>query len=221
MNKKITNILKSLENLDWKNFERSSFQSQKVLQNLFDDRKLIGCFLESVLKNKHLISLAEHYDFFDKVVLYVDKKDRFRIRIHIFSDDNSNVFRPHCHRWIYSSVILQGSYEHFIYGTEDQINETTDIKSLNPVMSQQEKMGSIYTLNYNVFHSIKAEPNTASLMIRGPAVKDRFLIIDKKANKVWWEYGRESETTEEIEKKSISTDYLEKLINKIYKMKIA
>lgn len=101
----------------------------------------------------------------------------------------------------------------------DQINENTDIKDLNPIIIQGEKIGSIYTLNHNVFHSIEAEPDTVSIVIRGPAVKDRFLIFDKLTNKKWWEYGRESETVEEIKRKQVSIEHIKDLIEKLYKLK--
>jgi len=41
------------------------------------------------------------------------------------------------------------------------------------------------------------------------------LIIDKKANKKWWEYGRESETLEEISKKSVSPESIKEIISKL------
>jgi hypothetical protein len=173
-----------------------------------------------VVRDKDLISLAEHYDFFDKIVLYVDKKDRFRIRLHIFSGDTSTKYRPHCHRWNYSSVILNNGYKHFIYGTEDNINEKTNFKDLKPIIIREEKQGTIYTLSHKVFHSIEAQANTVSVIIRGTAVKDRFLIMDRLTKRKWYEYGRESETIEEIKRKQVSLEHIKNLIEKLYKLKI-
>jgi hypothetical protein len=195
-------------------------RNQNVLEKLLKNRKIIKLFLENVLQDKTLISLAEHYDFFDKIVLYVDKKDKFRIRLHIFSGDSSTKYRPHCHRWNYSSVILNEGYKHFIYGTEDNINEETDFEYLNAIIIREEKQGSIYTLSHKVFHSIEALPNTVSVIIRGTTVKDRFLIMDKLTRKKWWEYGRESETIEEIRKKQVSLGHIKNLIDKLYKLKV-
>jgi hypothetical protein len=158
--------------------------------------------------------------FFDKIVLYVDKKDRFRIRLHIFSGDTSTKYRPHCHRWNYSSVILNNGYKHFIYGTEDNINEKTNFKDLKPIIIREEKQGTIYTLSHKVFHSIEAQANTVSVIIRGTAVKDRFLIMDRLTKRKWYEYGRESETIEEIKRKQVSLEHIKNLIEKLYKLKI-
>ncbi|MBU2592875.1 hypothetical protein KKD61_05505 [Patescibacteria group bacterium] len=220
MEKSIKSVIKSLEKLDWENLEKVANHNRKLLEYLFNNREIISLFLKNVLKDNTLISLTEHYDFFDKIVLYADKKGRFRIRLHIFSGDPSTKYRPHCHRWIYSSVILRGGYKHFIYGTEDEINESTNIKDIKPIIIHEEKIGSIYTLNHKVFHSIETQPNAVTTIIRGPALKDRFLIIDKKTNKRWHEYGRESETIEEIKRKSIDISGLKKLIEKIYKLKV-
>ncbi len=211
-------LIKNLEKINWNNFDEVFSVNKEILESIFKNRDIIGYFLNNSLKDKKLISLAEHYDFFDKIVLYIDKKDRFRIRLHVFSGENSNQYRPHCHRWDYSSVILNGGYKHNIYGTEKEINENTKIDVLKPVLCQEERIGSIYTLSNKVFHSIAAKKDTVSIIIRGPSLKDRFLIIDKKVNKIWWEYGRESETIEEIRNKVITTRNLKLLVNKVNKL---
>lgn len=218
--KEIETIIRKLEKLNWENLEKIEVCTRSILDQIFQNRKIINFFLENVVKNKTLISLAEHYDFFDKIVLYVDKKDRFRIRLHIFSGDTTTKYRLHCHRWNYSSVILNNGYKHFIYGTEDNINENTNFEDVKPIIIREEKQGSIYTLSHKVFHSIEARPNTVSLMIRGTAFKDRFFIMDKLTKKKWWEYGRESETLEEIKRKQVSFEHIKNLIKKLYKLKV-
>lgn len=211
-------VIQDLEKIDWKDFNDVAISNKRILENIFNNRGVIGLLLKNVLKNDNLISLAEHYDFFDKIVLYIDQKDRFRIRLHIFSGEDSNKYRPHCHRWDYSSIILNGGYKHSIYGTEDKINENIEVDALRPILSQEEKIGSIYTLSHKVFHSIEAKKDTVSIIIRASAVKDRFLIMDKKVNKIWWEYGRESETIEEIRNKTVSVKDLKILIDRISKL---
>jgi hypothetical protein len=219
MKKNLKNILKDLEKLDWENIEEVYKRSREALRYIFDDRRILSQLISSMLKNKELLSLAEHYDFFDKLVLYVDKKDRFRLRLHIFSGEISNKERPHCHRWTYSSVILNGGYQHFIYGAENEIINK-DISEIKPVIIKEEKVGSIYAIKHNIFHSIAAKENTISFIIRGPAVKERFLIVDKKVNKKWWEYGRESETIEEIKSKSVNQDKINGIIAKLNKARV-
>jgi hypothetical protein len=213
--KEIEEIVKCLNDLDWKDIEMVSFYTQKVLLELYSRRDVLRSLLESLLKNEELISLCEHYDFFDKLVLYKEKSDKFRIRLHVFLPE-SHKDRAHYHRWTYSSLILRGGYKHLIYGTEEQINEDVNPQDLKPLIVQEEKAGSIYTLNHNVIHSVEAVPYSVSLIIRGPAVKDRFLILDRKTGRKWWEYGRESEAIEEIRRKAMNVSRIKRIISKLY-----
>jgi hypothetical protein len=51
-----------------------------------------------------------------------------------------------------------------------------------------------------------AEPYTVSLVVRGPTVKDRFLVMDRLTGKSWWQYGVAQESPEEAAKKRMSAD---------------
>ena len=124
--------------------------------------------------------------------------------------------RAHYHRWVYSTLILKGSYKHLIYGTKEQIEQNINPQELKPQIIQKEGIRSVYTLNHNVIHSIEAKPYTITLFIRGPAVRDKFLIMDRKTGRKWWEYGRECETVEEIRRKTMSIDRIRRIINKLY-----
>lgn len=208
-------ILKRLNGLNWNDIEKVSSCTEKVLWEIYSSKNILRDLLTSLLNNKELLFLCEHYDFFDKLVLYKDPLDRFRIRLHVFLPE-SHKNRAHYHRWVYSSLILRGGYKHAIYGTEDQITQYMDPRDLKPIIIQQVKAGSTYTLNHNVIHSVEAKPYTVSLFIRGPAVKDRFLIMDRKTGRRWWEYGRECESIEEIRRKVMSISRVRKIINKIY-----
>src|SRR5205823_774714 len=65
--------------------------------------------------------------------------------------------------------------------------------SLDAVMVRQETAGSAYALHHSMVHAVVAEPHTVSLVIRGPAVKDRFLVMDRKTGQSWWQYGAAQE----------------------------
>jgi hypothetical protein len=42
-------------------------------------------------------------------------------------------------------------------------------------------------------HSVTAEPYTTSLIVRGPAMKDRFMVTDRETGRAWWQYGASTE----------------------------
>jgi hypothetical protein len=199
------------------NIDRFSTTSEYILNQIYKDNNLLKYLINNFLKNKELISLSEHYDFFDKLVLYKSPSDNFRIRLHIFSGEKHNN-RPHNHRWDYSSIILNGFYKQYIYGTESFINNELNPKDLSPILKHDMSQGSCCTLSHSIFHSIDVEPNTISLMIRGKSYKSRFLIFDKMTNSKWFEYEKDSETIEEINRKKISTQQIEKNLAKVYEI---
>lgn len=214
--KDIINNIISKELLASKGLE-DSFES--ILNIIYNDRTILISLLESFRNNRELISLSEHYDFFDKLVLYKDPQDRFRIRLHIFSGEKHNN-RPHNHRWNYSTILLNGYYKQYIYGTEDTINLKTDPNELYPILSHDVSLGSCYTLAHNVFHSVDVEPETISLMIRSNSCKSKFIVFDKLTNQKWYEYERESETIEEINRKIITSDQIKINIDMIHKLRV-
>ncbi|MGH3771107.1 MAG: hypothetical protein ACRDRW_06895 [Pseudonocardiaceae bacterium] len=114
--------------------------------------------------------------------------------------------RPHNHRWTYRSRILHGSYTHTLYGTDDQLdNDTIDVAALQPRMVRTESTGDTYTLHHTMIHSVTAQPYTTSLIIRGPAVKDRFLVTDRTTGQAWWQHGAATEPPDEAARKRMNT----------------
>ena len=140
----------------------------------------------------------------DKIVLHNDPSG-WRLRLHVFLPGYFD--RPHNHRWTYSSGILHGSYTHTLYGTDDQLGDgNIDVGELTPRMVRTEEAGSIYTLHHTMIHPVVAEPFTTSLIIRGPAVKDRFLVTDRTTGKAWWQYGAATENPKEAAKKRMTPE---------------
>lgn len=47
-----------------------------------------------------------------------------------------------------------------------------------------------------------------SLVLRGPAIKDRFLVMDRKTGESWWQYGANQEGLTSAAKKQMSLERL-------------
>ena len=153
----------------------------------------------------HLASLCEHYDILDQLVLH-DDPDGWRIRLHVFSADYFD--RPHNHRWTYTSRILTGSYTHVLYGTDHDFTHEVDVATLTPRLVRIEEPGDTYTLHHSMIHSVMAHGEVVTLIVRGPAVKERFVVIDRGTGKAWWQYGAATETAETAAAKRMSDDQL-------------
>lgn len=206
----IDSLARPLKDLNWHDLEAVASENAGVLEELSSEPLAVIAALERVFEDERLLALSEHYDILDKIVLYDDPAGLFRIRLHVFRPGYFD--RPHNHRWTYSSRVVAGAYRHFVYGPDADFDETTPVSSLTPSMIRIESVGSSYTLHHSVVHSVVAEPWTISLIVRGPAEKERFLVMDKTSGKAWWQYGAKDETEAERAEKRLSSEGLEEIV---------
>jgi len=201
--------MQTYQSSELENFEEVSF---KTLSALRQDKNELRRLVLGVRKDKQLFSLCEHYDILDKIVLHSDEEKSFRLRLHIFADDYFD--RPHNHRWFYSSYILSGGYRHIIFSV-DAKGSDPETQHLTPVLIRHEKKGDFYTLHHSQYHSVTAEPNTVTLILRGSAQADRFRVMDRETKESWWQYGAVSETEEEKNKKRMTLERFDFLVEKL------
>ncbi len=198
----ITSLVAEITAVDWNDLTAVATTSDKVLAALDSDRALLRELAEQAISDPDLLPLCEHYDILDKIILY-DDPSGWRLRLHIFLPGYFD--RPHNHRWTYSSRILYGSYIHTLYGAEEQFDsDDIDIATLRPRMTRTESTGSFYTLHHTVIHSVTAQPYTTSVVVRGPAIKSRFLVTDRMTGQAWWQYGAATETPHEAARKRMT-----------------
>ncbi|MFD9190396.1 hypothetical protein ACFWCA_19460 [Streptomyces phaeochromogenes] len=201
---------KPLHNLDWEDTPAVEAASSSVLSALIDDGDLLRRLAQQVPQDEHLSRLSEHYDILDKLVLH-DDPSGWRLRLHVFLPGYFD--RPHNHRWTYSSRILRGSYRHTLYGLDDILDDAMDVASLRPYMVRTEKAGDSYTLHHRMIHATVAKPYTVTLIVRGPALKDRFLVSDRETGKAWWQYGAANEPPDAAEKKRMSPARVKRVLD--------
>ncbi|RMB81237.1 hypothetical protein [Streptomyces shenzhenensis] len=206
----IGELTKPLHSLNWDDTPAVEAATSKVLTTLADDGDLLRRLVHHVLQDEHLSRLSEHYDILDKVVLHDDPAG-WRLRLHVFLPGYYD--RPHNHRWTYSSQILRGSYQHTLYGLDDVLNEGMNVAALQPYMVRTEQASDSYTLHHRMIHAAVAEPHTVTLIVRGPALKDRFLVSDRETGRAWWQYGAAKESQDEAERKRMSLTQINQVIS--------
>ncbi|MGB7127526.1 MAG: hypothetical protein WBD50_00340 [Candidatus Rhabdochlamydia sp.] len=196
-------------------FEEFEKASKEYLQDLFNNREKLRRLIMQVPTNKQLFSLCEHYDILDKIILCTSDDLKVRLRLHIFGDGYFD--RPHNHRWSYTSYILSGEYLHTIFNIQNESKEPS-IENLYPVLIRQEKAGDLYTLHYSQYHSVIAQPDTITLIMRGPSEKERFRVIDRVTNESWWQYGVALESEEEKHKKQMTHKQFDEAVEKLIRI---
>lgn len=197
---------------DWSDIDAVEAATRKVLVGLTIDRSLVRTVLEDLPNQPELLALCEHYDVLDKVVLW-DDPTGFRVRLHVFLPGYFD--RPHNHRWSYASTILRGWYRHYLFGNVE-LDETVKPGDLDAVMVREERVGDTYALHHSMVHAVVAEPNTVSLVVRGPSVKDRFLVMDRKTGESWWQHGAKDESPDDAARKRMSVERLLELRSQLY-----
>ncbi|MGH4011486.1 MAG: hypothetical protein ACRDTH_25530 [Pseudonocardiaceae bacterium] len=198
-----TDLFADVASVDWNNLAAVAAASDKLLVTLDSHRSVLRELAEHAIGNPDLLSMCEHYDILDKIVLHNDPTG-WRLRLHIFLPGYFD--RPHNHRWTYSSRILRGNYTHTFYGTDEPLcdSDDIDVAELQPCMVRTESAGDFYTLHHSMIHSAATEPYTTSLVVRGPAVKDRFLVTDRVTGQAWWQYGAAAESPNDAAGKRMS-----------------
>jgi hypothetical protein len=194
-------LIADIRSLDWSDLATVAASTDKLLIALDTDRKLLRALTDGALSDPHLLHLCEHYDILDKIVLY-DDPGGWRLRLHVFLPGYFD--RPHNHRWTYASRILHGSYTHTLYGTDETIGLHVDPAALRARMVRTEQPGDTYVLHHSMVHSVVARPYTTTLIVRGPAVTDRFLVTDRYTGRAWWQYGGSSEDPGEAARKRMT-----------------
>jgi hypothetical protein len=204
-------VVEPLRSLDWEDTDAVEAATVKALAMLISQRRMLRGILLDLPERPDLLGLCEHYDILDKIVLH-DDPSGVRVRLHVFLPGYFD--RPHNHRWSYASTILRGQYRHYLFGNAD-LDEPIDPANLKALMVRDEQPGSTYALHHTMVHAVVAEPYTVSLVIRGPAVKDRFLVMDRKTGQSWWQYGASQEPAYDAEQKRMSVERLAELTNSL------
>jgi hypothetical protein len=205
--------LAALGQIDWEDTGSIVRGGETVFDALVNDPELLPGLLDNLRVDRGLRELCERYDFLDKLVLHDDRAAQVRIRLHLY---RSGYFdRPHNHRWSFASYILSGRYTHRIFGNDQQFGEDTDPDSLVAVHERIEGPGDSYALHHTSVHTVQAEADTISLLLRGPAAKDRFLILDRAAGGSFWVYGAAQESPEQRASKRMSESCVDETIDRV------
>jgi hypothetical protein len=200
-----------LREIDWDDTGSILRHATPVFDTLVENPELLTSLLDRLGGNTTLRAMCETYDFMDKLVLHDDPAG-FRIRAHLYRPGYFD--RPHNHRWSFASLILRGSYVHRIFGRDDHFGEDTDVDNLRPIHECVQHAGTTYALHHTSVHTVQAQADSISILLRGPAAKDRFLILDR-AGDSFWVYGAAQESPKTRERKQMRASKVDETIRRV------
>lgn len=190
-----TSLLPQLHRLDWDDSAAAHRAADSAFTQLTADRwSTLIALLDALPEDAHLVEMCETYDFLDKLVLHDDPDGGYRVRLHAFRPGYFD--RPHNHRWSFASMILAGSYLHTQYGADHDF-ETASLDTLRPLAIHTERAGDWYTMHHTAVHSVSADAGTVSLILRGPAAKSSFRILDAATGGSFHVRGAQDETPQQ------------------------
>ncbi|MEU4062665.1 hypothetical protein AB0F25_09560 [Streptomyces wedmorensis] len=170
-------LIREFHEVDWSRLEQAHEAAAKVLPAL-SDPVVLGGLWDRMAQDDALAKGAESFNAFQKFLLHDDRETGLRLRLHIFSE--YMVEEAHNHRASFSSLILHGSYRHFLYGNVEDVwgEEEQPATVVEPRFIQEQLPGTSYTLHHAFVHSTYATPGTVSLVVQGPRDRSSFRILD-------------------------------------------
>lgn len=144
--------------IDWSDLEHAGRDTRQLLRELEADPTRLQGLLTSVTVDESLLAASEEGDSASFVAFAVSGGgDRLGLEV-IAAGDRQ---RAHAHPYCYSTVILDGGYQH-TWLHEDEVGTT-------PYLTRFEQPGSCYTMHHSLVHRTEARADTLALTIRGPA----------------------------------------------------
>jgi hypothetical protein len=200
-------VIARLRGVHWDDLHDVSGKVPDLLADLASRPGWIGRAFDELLDDEHLRTLSERLAELDKIVLLDDQASGTRIRMHIFRQGYFD--RPHNHRFNFATRILTGGYTHTIYGNcPESLN--IDAAALTPRIIRHERPGDGYVIEHTLVHSVAAAAETITLTVRGPAQKDRMLIVDE-ADGAFWAFGMKDEDPQETASRRLTDDRMREI----------
>jgi hypothetical protein len=197
-------VITRLREVRWDDLADVSARTTSLLADLSTSPEWMSYAFDRMFQDEHLRSLCERLAELDKLVLVDDPASGVRIRMHVFRQGYFD--RPHNHRFSFGTRILSGGYTHTVYGNfPDSLD--LDAAMLFPRLVRHEGPGSGYVIEHSLVHSVAAACDTVTLTVRGPAQKDRMLIVDDELG-AFWAVGMKDEDPAEVARRRLTDDRL-------------
>jgi len=178
------------------NLEKAASVAEAACRRIGSDKRLLRELVERTANSSALFGLCECHDLDDKIVLHDDLPRGYRIRLRLANDEQYE--RAHNHRFPFAAYVLHGTYFQQWYRIQGTPSELTRPEDVTTLARRVERAGAAFTISADALHSTQTTPRTISLMICGPAVRDKSFIINMDSGKVWEKIGRKDETAKQI-----------------------
>jgi len=213
--REVRRILEALEQPDWTNIAAFSRQVEAPLRALGSDPEHLLWLIDRARRTPRLRAMAERFDYISQIVLSDELKAGYRLRLHIYGDVQHDW--PHNHRWPLANLLLHGRLTQSAYDpcVIDQCEGGA--RNLRPVIVTERRAGDFYALREDVVDVVLGAPGSIALLVRGPAVRDEFIMFDRGADRWWTRRGAAQESRAELAAKVIPEAVFDTLFDHVRK----
>ncbi|WP_409239768.1 hypothetical protein [Streptomyces sp. PA5.6] len=157
----------SLDTLDLREMQRIS---RDLLDHLAQDRKLLTRLVDEIQDDADRLANSRITLHRNRLCLYQAPDRGFEIRMNMNPrPENQRV--PHNHCYAFATRVLTGGYVHVVHHRTDAWEGPFSRDDLEPGIVTVEQPGSAYTLGPAMVHQAVMEPDTVTLLVRGPRRK--------------------------------------------------
>ena len=210
-------VLNTLVRLDWSDIDNVASVTTRALDELTRPAA-VRELLRNAVADPRLVDLSERRHWGDRVILFDDPDSGVRLRLHRFEQSYDE---PHSHRWSFTTRVLTGRYRNWLYGPEKWVDHiVSDRHSMPPVaLVRDETHGASYTIDNQMVHNVRVEADTFSMIVRGPADKERALRV--RDGGIYWQYGRRRESAEAVDAVRTSEHRLHEILELAQRVGVA
>ncbi|MGH6950546.1 MAG: hypothetical protein ACREH4_06720, partial [Vitreimonas sp.] len=139
-----------------------------LLAEIASRRDLLRALVSAARADEGLRNDCELLSEFYKYVLYRAPNDT-RLRLHLFRPDAD--LHAHAHRWAMVSHVLSGPVANKYYCIESDVASAQKPFAEKARITHRLQAGSCYAFGDELIHWFRGAPGSATLTLRGPAVK--------------------------------------------------
>jgi hypothetical protein len=195
----------ALNAFEWRFSEESLRQANALMVCAAEPTRLTA-LLQRVVESDSLASLCERKRYQDKLVLYRSKQG-CQLILHAYRAGHfERDFWIHNHRSEFAVLILRGGYVHTLYSVDEPPTLPDAPVGVRVLCARAETAGGGYALSTAAFHSVKAWPDTLSLLLRGPATDERALYVMPNGTRYFWRHaeGMQDTATKPMQREEVA-----------------
>ena len=231
--------LDRLPAFDWADIPGQAERNDEILLGLESDGDALRSLLEAVRVDPVRRAMCEKDEFRFKVVLYEGDGRGFRLRLHAWRTGFADCV--HAHRFSYTARLLSGGYQHSLWASGDQelypdgleefqetmlpldhpfVKQHLDFEKIAPVLITPIRAGQTYTQENSVLSSTVTDPDTVSVFLRGPAVREHSLQWHTDLDQIVWRGGQASVPTWRQKEVAMTDDDFDQVLAKLSELSI-